>query len=57
MDCLKDILLAVLEFVSAYVLNYVTLYEGYIISSYEISRLNLHALVVFTPYLFVAMLH
>ena len=57
MDSLQDILLAVLEFVSAYVFNYIPLYEGYVVGSYEISWLNLHALIVFTTYLFVAMFH
>jgi len=57
MDSLKDILLAVLEFVSAHVFNYIPLYEGYVISCYEISRLNLHFLVMLTSYLFVAVFH
>lgn len=57
MDSLQDILLAILEFVSAYVLNYIPLYKGYVISGYEISGLNLHFLVVLTAYLFVAMFH
>lgn len=57
MNGFQDILFAVLEFVSAYVLNYIPLYEGYIVGCYEISWLNLHALVVFAAYLFVAMFH
>ena len=57
MDSLEDILLAVLEFVSAYVFNYIPLYEGYVIGGYEVSGLNLHILVVLAPYLFVAMFH
>jgi len=56
-DSLEDILLAVLEFVSAYVFNYIPLYEGYVIGSYEVSGLNLHFLVVLAAYLFVAMFH
>jgi len=56
-NSLEDILFAVLEFVSAYVFNYISLYEGYVIGGYEISRLNLHALVVLAAYLFVAMFH
>ena len=57
MDSLEDILLAVLEFVSAYVFNYIPLYEGYVIGGYEVSGLNLHFLVVLASYLFVAMFH
>jgi len=56
-DSLEDILFAVLEFVSAYVLNYIPLYEGYVIGGYEVSGLNLHSFVVLTPHLFVAMFH
>ena len=57
MDSLEDILFAVLEFVTAYVLNYIPLYEGYVIGGYEVSGLNLHFLVVLASYLFVAMFH
>jgi hypothetical protein len=39
-DSLEDILLAVLEFVSAYVFNHIPLYEGYVIGSYEVSGLE-----------------
>tara|TARA_R110002074_G_scaffold245853_2_gene417818 strand:+ start:1133 stop:1372 length:240 start_codon:yes stop_codon:yes gene_type:complete len=57
MNGFQDILFAVLEFVSAYVLNYITLYEGYVVGCYEISWLNLHAFIVFSTYLFIAMFH
>ena len=57
MNGLEDILFAVLEFVSAYVFNYIPLYEGYAVGGYEVSGLNLHFLVVLTAYLFVAMFH
>ena len=57
MDSLEDILFAVLEFVTAYVLNDIPLYEGYVIGCYEVSGLNLHFLVVLASYLFVAMFH
>ena len=57
MDCLHDILFSVLEFVSAHIFYNVALYEGYVICSYEVSRLNLHFLIVASANLVITVFH
>jgi len=54
MNCFLNVFYSILVVVPAYVLDYVSFNERYIVSHNKFSRLNLHTLVVLTTYLFIA---